>query len=259
MRPFTKFYGACSVLCVLAFATGAIAGELEATGTISGSVTFAGAPPKNEQWTVKKDTKVCSHSKTLDRLVVSKKGGVANAFIILKNAPSGSLGSFNAKPSIEQRNCEYFPHAQIVPAGSALTIINSDDVLHNIHGFYLANHTTAFNIAQPIQNQKTPLTLKKPGIIEVQCDAGHTWMSAYLYVADNPYVAVSADDGSFTIKDVPPGTYTIQCWHEGWNVTGTQEDRPVFSPPQTLEQTITINAGATAQAQFQFHNFERHD
>ena len=229
MKHWTSTLGAGAMLLV-SLASFCMAAEPQSGGTITGTVTFSGTPPKNEQWTVKKDVKACSHSKTLDRILVGKNGGVANAFVILEGVPAGSLGAMNKKPTIDQRGCEYTPHAQVVPVGSTITVMNSDDVLHNIHAYYMANRNTAFNIAQPIQNQKTPIALKKPGMIEVLCDAGHTWMSAYIYVTDNPYVAVTGADGSFTIKNVPPGTYKIQCWHEGWNVTGTQEDRPLFSP-----------------------------
>jgi hypothetical protein len=245
----------CGVVAIFSFTQNTAANEPQpdSGGTITGKVTFSGTVPKNTPWKITKNPKICGHTKTLDRLLVDKNGGVANTFIILKGA-SGSTAGMGTTFSLDQHECHYAPHTQVVPVNGTLTVTNSDDVLHNIHGYYFADHSTAFNIAQPIQNQHTPIPLKKQGFIELQCDAGHTWMSAYVYVTDNPYAVVTKADGSFTIPNVPAGTYTVQCWHEGWNVTGEQNDRPIFSQPQTMEQSVTVGAGATAQVQFQLHN-----
>ncbi|HZV12011.1 MAG TPA: carboxypeptidase regulatory-like domain-containing protein [Candidatus Kapabacteria bacterium] len=255
MRHLSVTIFICGVIAVFSFTQNTTANEPrpQSDGTITGKVTFSGAVPKNTPWKITKNMKVCGHVKTLDRLLVDKSGGVANTFIILKGV-SGSTAGMGNNFSIDQIECHYKPHVQVVPLNGTLTVTNSDDVLHNIHGYYFADHSTAFNIAQPIQNQHTPIPLKQPGFIELQCDAGHTWMSAYIYVADNPYAVVTNTDGSFTISNVPPGTYTLQCWHEGWNITGEQNDRPIFSKPQIIEQSVTVTDGGTAQVQFQLHN-----
>lgn len=209
-------------LCVFftsAYTTKALNPPPQSGGSISGKITFPRVPPKNTVWTVTKNKNICGHEKPLDRIIVDKNGGVANAFIYVKDMSSVHNTNTGTKYAINQHECRYAPHAQVVPVGATVTVSNSDDVLHNIHGYFFADHSTAFNIAQPIQNQQTPVPMNKPGLIEVQCDAGHTWMNAYIYVADNPYVAVSASDGSFSINNVPSGNYTIECWHEGWNVT----------------------------------------
>ncbi len=224
---------------------------LAAGGTITGKVTFSGSAPKNATYAIGKNVKACGTSKPLDRIVV-KNGNVANCFVYLKDVRGGSTG--NVKPLLEQKGCEFLPHAQVAQLNSQMTVTNDDDVLHNIHGYFVTDHTTAFNFAQPLQGQRTQMKLNRPGLIEIQCDAGHAWMSAYIYVANNGYVDVTHDDGVFTIPNVSPGTYTLVCWHEGWKQTGEKEGRPIFTAPVVQEQQVTVSAGGTVTANFSLHN-----
>ena len=93
-----------------------------------------------------------------------------------------------------------------MPVGD-LDIVNSDPVLHNTHGFL--DKLTVFNVALPNQGQRIKRPLRKSGLVRVECDA-HGWMLGWIFVAENPYYAMTGKDGSFTIKDVPPG-----CVHAG--------------------------------------------
>jgi len=93
--------------------------------------------------------------------------------------------------------------------------VNSDAVLHNVHAVATGpTPATVFNLAMPFKGQKLPIPMRKPGLMKLQCDAGHTWMSGYIYVFEHPYYAVTDEKGAFTIKDVPPGDYTVEMWHE---------------------------------------------
>jgi Polysaccharide lyase family 4, domain II len=68
-------------------------------------------------------------------------------------------------------------------------------------------------VALPNQGQRVAKPLKRPGVVRVECDA-HGWMLGWVYVAENPYFAVTGKDGGFVIKDVPPGSYTLVGWQE---------------------------------------------
>ena len=92
-----------------------------------------------------------------------------------------------------------------------IVIVNSDPILHNTHGYY--GRLTAFNVGLPKQGLRIPKPLTRPGLVKVDCDA-HGWMLGWVYVADNPYYAVTSRDGAFTIKNVPPGSYTLVAWQE---------------------------------------------
>src|SRR5712691_12203964 len=98
----------------------------------------------------------------------------------------------------------------VMPAGD-LVVVNTDPVLHNTKSFI--DKVPIFNLALPNQGQRITRPIKKTGIMRVECDA-HGWMLGWVYVADNPYYAITAKDGTFTIKDVPPGSYTLVTWQE---------------------------------------------
>jgi plastocyanin len=223
-------------------------------GTLTGQLKWSGSKPKLEMWKVDKDTRSCSKTKSLDRLVIGKSGGVANAFVIIEGVKGGKgASSIPEKVELDQKQCMFTPHSMVARAGGTLVLANSDDLLHNVHAYNMADRTTLFNVALPIKDQHLPTSVKKPGLYEVVCDAGHTWMSAYVWVGADPYVAVTDADGNFSIQDVPPGTYNVRCWHEGWKVMSTDNKRPNFSAPVDQRQQVTIGGGP-ASVSFDLHD-----
>ena len=182
-------------------------------GTIVGEVKFMGDPPPPEKVAVTKDANICgSEAKLTQTLVVGPNKGVQNAVLFLADIKKGKAQEKLAKnPVLDQKNCEYHPHAQIIPVGSTLDITNSDDVLHNIKTE--GGSKTSFNIAQPKFKRKIERKLDTPDMVKVQCDV-HGWMHAVLAVAEHPYYALTDASGSFKIADIPPGKYTLKIWHE---------------------------------------------
>ena len=181
-----------------------------AQGIIKGHVIFEGTPPAPEKVEVKSDTPTCGTQKEIHKILLGEGQGVANAAVTIV----GAMGELPVKDgSLDQVQCEFVPHVQAVPLGSTLKITSSDSVLHNSHGFY-EDGSTAFNLAVPIVGMEAPFKTKKPGLIKLRCDAGHTWMSAYVMVTDTPYYAVTDVNGNFSIQGVPPGKYEIEVWQE---------------------------------------------
>ncbi len=217
-------------------------------GTITGTVKFEGKAPKLILQ-IDKDTKACGKSKDAERLVVGSGGGVANAVVYLKEISKGKAAGKDS-PRLDQKACQYIPHVQVAMKGSKLEIINSDGVLHNVHG-YLKGRTT-FNLAMPIKDQKIKKKLKKEGVLEIICDAGHGWMSAYVFVSEHPYAVTTDANGKFTLTDVPAGTYTVEMWHEGWKTTSppVKGATPKYEDAVVQGQKITVASGATATADF---------
>jgi hypothetical protein len=113
---------------------------------------------------------------------------------------------------------------------------------------------TIFNIAQPMQGQRTvvDLPLTKPGIVTLTCEAGHPWMTAYILVADHPYTAVTGDDGTFVIEDVPPGTYRIRMWHEGVRLANIVPSlqRYEYEPPYELTREVVVPQASDVEVDF---------
>ena len=186
-------------------------GPVSGGGVITGSVKFTGAIPAPKKLKVDKDTAVCGTDKPWEGLLVNKANrGIQNAVVSIVGINKGK--PMEIKPvSIDQRRCAFTPHVVLIPAGAPLDILNSDGILHNIHTYSIAN--PPINLAQPKTRPKITKKFEKPEIVKVTCDA-HKWMSAWLIVMDNPYYAVTDDNGNFKLTDVPPGTYKIQVWHE---------------------------------------------
>ena len=183
--------------------------EAQAQETLRGRVVFEGTPPPAESVEVKSDTPVCGNRKTLSKIVLGADRGVAGAVVkILGLKSAGPL----SEGALDQVQCEFVPHVQALLAGSTLVLTSSDPVLHNSHGFY-EDGSTAFNIAVPIVGMEVNKKLEKPGIIKLRCDAGHTWMSAYILVLEEPF-AVTDKDGHFSIENIPPGKYEVEVWQE---------------------------------------------
>lgn len=202
-----------------------------AQGTVSGRVVFEGAPPAAEKVEVKSDIPTCGSSKEIRKVVLGEKQGVANAVVKIL----GAAGTSEPKNgTLNQINCEFAPHVQVLPVGSSLTLTSSDPVLHNSHGFY-EDGSTAFNIAVPIPGMEVSQKLDKSGVIRLRCDAGHTWMSAYIVVVPEAHYALTDANGNFSIGGVPPGDYDLEMWHE-W--LGTQKKK------------VTVKEGASEPVDF---------
>lgn len=180
-------------------------------GSISGTVTLTKSPPAAAKLKITKDKAVCGGDKTDETYVVGANKGFANVVVFLDKVRKGKkIGSPEA--TIDQKTCQYSPHVLAFPVGTKLFISTSDSVLHNTHT-YLGTKTV-FNIALPTKGMKVPKVIKEPGVIEFKCDAGHTWMHAWAYVTEHPYVTVTDKDGKFTLSDVPAGKYKVKTWHE---------------------------------------------
>jgi len=181
-------------------------------GTIQGKVVFPGTPPPKKKVIPTKDREVCGEApREVDQILVGPDKSVQEAVVYLKKVDKGKAWQKASKtPEINNLKCDFQPHIQVIPSGD-IEIVNSDPVLHNTHGFL--DRLTVFNVALPNQGQKIAKPLKKPGLVRVECDA-HGWMLGWIYVAENPYYAVTGKDGTFTIKDVPPGSYTLVAWQE---------------------------------------------
>jgi plastocyanin len=203
------------------------------TGVFRGRVVLDGPRPGRKKVMVVKDVAVCGKIDHVDdRLVVGDGGGIMNAVVSIHGVKGGrKCDSMGKEFVLDQRGCAYNPHVLLIPVGEKLKVLNNDGVLHNIHTYSTIN--PAFNIAQPKVLRELDRKFSAPERISVRCDV-HGWMSSWVIVVDQPYNAVTDENGNFEIEGVPPGTYTVECWQE-----------------ELGEQTAVITMdGSTAQ-----HNF----
>lgn len=182
-------------------------------GSIVGRISASGSLPANPQIAISKDTDHCGNSITADYILVDANGGLKNVVVMLQDISAGKAYEKKAVVMFDNVKCMYEPHVAVAVKGQLLGVNNADPILHNTHLYQGRNNRTLFNIALPLQDKLVKKPLRRAGNITVKCDA-HEWMLGYVYVSDNPYITVTAADGSFSIGDVPPGTYKLHIWHE---------------------------------------------
>jgi plastocyanin len=184
-------------------------------GDITGKVAFEGTPPKPARIMTNADPKCAAQHKDplySEDVVVNKNNTLKNVVVYVKDGLGNKTFSPPAQKALfDQRGCQYIPHVLAVEVGREVEIKNSDPTLHNVHS--VSKENPQFNIAQPKQGMTMTRTFDKPETFKVKCEV-HPWMSAYIAVINNPYFAVTGDDGTFTLKSLPPGEYTIEAWHE---------------------------------------------
>ncbi len=208
-------------------------------GTLKGRAIFEGSAPAPRELSVRGNPECAvlhaGGSIASDELLV-KDGGLKNVFVYVEkgledyrfSAPTGPVVIANTK-------CMYDPHVAGVQVGQPVVLENNDATLHNIHAY--AKNSKAFNLGLPFQGMKQTKTFSTPEImVPLKCDV-HPWMLGYLGVVAHPYFAVTDADGNFEIKDLPPGEYTIQAWHEKLGARS---------------QTVRIEPQGTAAAEFKF-------
>ena len=184
-----------------------------ADGSIEGRIHYVGSKTASPPVKVSRDFVAnCGATQPAQDLLVGKDRGLANAVVTVVGIPGTATPT---ALTLDEKNCVYLPHVAAVAAGSSLVLLNSDDTLHNVHA--TIGEKTLANIGLPTKGQKINAPariLAKPGVVDVMCDAGHTWMSAHIHVFEHPGFAVSDADGTFKITGVPPGTYDVTIEHE---------------------------------------------
>ncbi|HUT52657.1 MAG TPA: carboxypeptidase regulatory-like domain-containing protein [bacterium] len=230
-------------------------------GSLTGRVSFKGqyAPMK---WKVIKDRDCCGDTVIDESLVASPQGGLQYVVVSIDDIREGKALPYAIK-EVANKQCRYQPHVEVLTLCDKLMITNRDPILHNTHAYIgpsiyepvkpektkdglwvvseqqyaqgpataqgpMVAFTTLFNLGLPTQDFMPKKTMREPGLITLKCDAGHTWMTGYVWVKPHPYAAVTGPDGEFLITDIPAGEYTVTFWHEALGVQ---------------QQKVTINKG----------------
>jgi hypothetical protein len=268
MRTIGTFVTSLAILFSAAFSVAQDYRVMPVTdgGTISGTVKWSGPAPKDLEFPITKDPAICEtegkKTANLERLVVGPEGGVANTIVYLKNISAGkSFDDFPAqRRHLDQKHCRYIPHILLVPRNAELSMQSSDSTLHTIH----MDGAASYNLPFPFPNQINSRTMSTPGLVNLRCNGGHVWMNAEMMVVNHPYYAVTDESGRFEFTNVPPGTYQIVAWHEGWGLAGKEQafdvltersvQRPVFTEPKTWEKSVTLNANSSSSVNFAIGN-----
>jgi len=209
------------------------------TATVAGKIVYRGEVPKMKPLDMNADpgcAKKHSGEVMPEALVLGDGNGLANAFIYVTSGLPGGNYPVPVEPVVlDQRGCRYSPHVTGVMVGQTFRVLNSDGLLHNVHG--LPKQNSEFNRAMPAAVTEADYTFDREEVMfKVKCDV-HPWMSAWVGVVGNPYYAVTGADGSFSIDGLPAGNYEIKAWHER---LGTQT------------ASVTVTDGGSATADFTF-------
>jgi plastocyanin len=205
-------------------------------GDVSGKVSFDGAAPKAARLNMNADpicTKAHKNPMFSEEVIVNKNGTLKNVLVYVKEGLGGRKFDPPAtKVEFDQEGCQYTPHVLGIQTGQELLVVNSDPTLHNVHS--LSKENPQFNVAQPKKGMKLTKKFDKAETFKVKCEV-HTWMNAWIGVFNHPFFAVTGDDGSFSLKKLPAGDYTIEAWHEKY---GTQ--------------TMKVKVGASGEVKSDF-------
>lgn len=239
----SQFYLSVLVVILAAFALGNLISvkgvkALEG-GVLTGKVLFEGAAPAPTPIRVDADP-VCllqnPNGRTSEEAVVNSNGTLKNVFVYVKQGLEGQKFQAPTTPVVfDQRGCHYEPHVFGIMVNQPLEILNSDGTLHNVHS--LPKNSKEFNLGMPIQGMKLTQQFSSPEVmVKIKCEV-HPWMAAYAGVLDHPFFGVTGDDGTFQIKDLPPGEYVLEAWHEKY---GAQTAN--VKVPETGEANFTFKA-----------------
>lgn len=216
--------------------------DWKTAGTITGTIHFNGSAPPRVPIDMAQDP-VCSLApQNLTEQYVVNKGGLANVFVYVKDGLGNKAYAAPSDPVVmDQKGCRYSPHVIGVMVGQPVRFTNSDATMHNVHMVPQVGANQTVDISQPPGGEADQRIFHAPELmLPVRCN-NHPWMEAFINVVSNPFYAVSGPDGSFTIKGLPPGTYTVVADHEK---LGEQTATVTVGPKQTVTQTFAFSAPA---------------
>jgi len=207
-------------------------------GTIDGVITLTGTKPAGTPITVTKNADYCGASIPNPDYVVDASGGLGDVLVYLKDITKGK--ALPTEPVLlENVHCMFVPRVTGVMVGQMIKVTTADPILHNTHLQDASTNATIFNVAMPFKGFSVTKPLPDhPEMINIKCDV-HDWMHAWLRELDHPYFATTDATGHFTLKDVPPGNYTLVAWHE---TAGEKSAPVVVAAGKSTKTTITLAA-----------------
>ena len=215
--------------------------DMSRVGTISGSIHFEGPVPEQSVLQLGGWSECAAqHEGTVyatDVLVAN--GKLQNALVYIKHGLGDRVFAVPEQPvQNDQKGCVFLPRVMAVQVDQQIRYLNSDPTAHNVHG--LPTNSSQWNFSLGLKGASRTMSVGAEEIgIEVKCDI-HGWMRGYVGVFDHPYFALSGEDGSFTLNNVPPGEYTLEAWHERF---GVQSQKVSLSEKGEEAVKLTFTAG----------------
>lgn len=223
-------------------ATTAPAVDPASVATITGKIVVDGTVPPAEIIRLDGDPKcvalAADEQRRTEYVVMGDDNALQNVFVYVKDGLPARLYPVPSEPAVlDQQKCRYVPRVLGVQVGQQLTIKNSDPLLHNVRAEGTINEP--FDVGTPVQGMEVKRTfVTREVMVPFKCNV-HSWMNAYVGVLEHPFFAVSDASGRFSLPQLPPGTYTIEIWHERF---GTQTQQVTVAATDTRDLTFTYKA-----------------
>jgi plastocyanin len=159
-------------------------------------------------------TSICSAGEIQGRVTAQGIRSAASIAVYVDAIPGKTFAPPAQHQVMDQKKMTFIPHVMVVLKGTTVEFLNSDPVGHNVYWPSVGgNKGLAHNLGTWPQGQKKSFTFNDLGAVALLCNV-HPEMSGYVVVVPTPYFATTGADGSFVIKDVPPGKYTLKTWSE---------------------------------------------
>lgn len=209
-------------------------------GRVIGKVSLAGLAPKDPIINMAADPQCARlHAKpaVTEDIVLGPENALANVLVYVSEGLDERAYNVPQQPEVlEQEGCLYHPHVIALMAGQKLVVENHDPTAHNIHPIPVNNREWNRSQAQGVPPLEATFGREEIAI-PVKCNI-HPWMRGYIAVFKHPFFTVTAKDGTFVLKDVRPGNYTITAWHEK---LGTVVQRVIVTANQTTELALAFS------------------
>ncbi|HKD35714.1 MAG TPA: hypothetical protein VKB78_02910 [Pirellulales bacterium] len=189
--------------------------RLDGWATVRGRFVLNGELPAPKPIEVSKDQEVCGVHPLFNESIVTKGNALANVVIFVRTPKipihDDYKAAANGSVTIDNKNCRFEPHVSHVSVGQTLVVHNSDSVAHNTN---VAGKVLQTNPLIP-SNSDVQIKVEAPESVPVPLSCNiHPWMKGRVAVTANPYCAVSKDDGSFELKNLPAGELELNIWQE---------------------------------------------
>lgn len=220
------------------------AADSSASGTITGRVVLEGPAPAPRMIDMSGEPACrAAHPSPIafPEVELGDHGALADAVVYIKSGLANqSFAAPQTPVSLDQKGCMYSPHIVALMTNQTLLIANSDSTVHNVH--LLARLNRPWNKSEPSGVPPLKETFSRPELaMPLVCNV-HPWMRGYIFVFANPYFQVTSRSGEFSLRDLPPGTYTLEAWQEKFG---------------TLDQIVTLGPRESKSVSFVFHSSAR--
>jgi hypothetical protein len=216
---------------------------------VHGRITFTGPPPAPKEFELRRypDRGYCGAMsngdgvRLLREVSVGPDGGLKDVVVVVEGVRTGKPFTFT-EAQVEAVVCQFLPFVTVVSDRRQIAVANRDPVLHDIQGYTydeagvdIVLHRTSLKAAGTTD---TVHLVKGRKVFVMQCGM-HPYMQSWGYAIDNPYYAVTTEDGAFTIGELPPGMYRLKAWHP---TLGMQEQELTVGPNEARTLNLTFES-----------------